>query len=319
MFEVLSKTGTKVKIINVTEARANFATVLSDNHAAYVVTKNNKPQRAIISYAEFERLQAALEKDVLPQDNGTRLPPEVFGKAESKEIFSESPRLAPESLLTPEKKREQKTLASREKQNKASQVKGLIQQRMGEALGEDYFGDSDVAAYGLEEDVGPLLSPDLISDELVQEVRDTLQQESGGGSDLFSPGPQKEGGKEVPATQPELGDVTIGQTPEQAAYFQKYRKLYEGRQVEPEAQVPESQTTVVQKQTPTIPAPMQVQNKITSATEEATAALDKHTTEEELPSLEDLLKGLDLDPSGEDKENLSDQDINELINRITND
>lgn len=327
MFEVLSKTGTKVKIINVTEARANFATVLSDRLASYVITKNNKPQRVIISYEEFEHLQNALGKDVLQNNIKSEESSVSFIQEEPNESFVELPTPAVASVITTEKKRETKTLATREKPNKASQVKGLIQQRMGEALGEDYFGDSEIAAYGLEEEVGPLLSPDLISDELVQEVRETLQQESGQKSgeevDLLIPVAQKEGGVEPPRAEPEIVAATKGQTPEQAAYFQKYRKLYEGRQVDiaSESQTPEPQTPAVikQEQTRPTPEPNQTQDQTTRATELEPTTLDKPVTEEELPSLEDLLRGLDLDPSGEERENLSDQDINELINRITND
>lgn len=325
MFEVLSKTGTKVKIINVTEARANFATVLSDSLAAYVITKNNKPQRVIISYEEFERLQNASGKAGFQNDDETNLLPDVIGNALAKESFSDLATQVAVPVPAPEKKRGLKASAYRDKQSKASQVKGLIQQRMGEALGEDYFGDSEVSTYGLEEDVGPLLSPDMISDEQAQEVRETLQQESGEHADFFSEAAQKEGAPKTAVAEEKVRGVTVGQTPEQAAYFQKYRKLYEGRQAEPETEPEpetpklEEQTPVVQKQAPKQPDPIENHNQTTRATESTTITLDNLATQEDLPSLEDLLKGLDLDPSGEDKDSLSDQDINDLINRITND
>lgn len=56
MLEYTDKIG-KVKVINVTEARANFATVLSDDDSFYIITKNNKPKRVIITYEDFEILK----------------------------------------------------------------------------------------------------------------------------------------------------------------------------------------------------------------------------------------------------------------------
>lgn len=57
MIEYKDREKGTVKVINVTEARANFANILGDNGAHYVITKNNKPLRVIIDYSDFERLR----------------------------------------------------------------------------------------------------------------------------------------------------------------------------------------------------------------------------------------------------------------------
>lgn len=65
MFEYKDdKLGT-IKVLNVTEARANFATVLGDAQAHYIITKNNKPLRVIIDYKEYEILKQRLKEGAI--------------------------------------------------------------------------------------------------------------------------------------------------------------------------------------------------------------------------------------------------------------
>ncbi|EKD51898.1 MAG: hypothetical protein ACD_62C00164G0003 [uncultured bacterium] len=54
----------KVKVLNVTEARANFANVLRDAGSQYLITKNNKPLRVIIDYSELERIKSYPQEGV---------------------------------------------------------------------------------------------------------------------------------------------------------------------------------------------------------------------------------------------------------------
>lgn len=57
MIEYTDKVFGKIKVLNVTEARANFANVLGDSDSHYIITKNNKPLRVIINHAEYETLR----------------------------------------------------------------------------------------------------------------------------------------------------------------------------------------------------------------------------------------------------------------------
>ena len=57
MLEFQNENSSKVKVVNVTEARGNFARILSDTRAHYIITKNNRAQRVIINFDEFKILQ----------------------------------------------------------------------------------------------------------------------------------------------------------------------------------------------------------------------------------------------------------------------
>lgn len=64
MFEFEDSKLGRLKVINITEARANIASIMNDEEFNYVITKNNKPVRAIINYADFKK--ASLSKNTRP-------------------------------------------------------------------------------------------------------------------------------------------------------------------------------------------------------------------------------------------------------------
>jgi prevent-host-death family protein len=53
MFEIQDEKLGKLKIFNVTEARANFATVLKEHHAKVVITNHGRPTKILIPYEEY--------------------------------------------------------------------------------------------------------------------------------------------------------------------------------------------------------------------------------------------------------------------------
>ena len=53
MFEIQDERLGKLKIFNVTEARANFADVLKEPNAKVVVTRHGRPTKILLSYDEF--------------------------------------------------------------------------------------------------------------------------------------------------------------------------------------------------------------------------------------------------------------------------
>src|SRR3989338_3657627 len=50
MFEYIDEKLGKVKVVNVTEARASMASIMNDKDVSYIITKNNKPIRVIVHY-----------------------------------------------------------------------------------------------------------------------------------------------------------------------------------------------------------------------------------------------------------------------------
>ena len=56
MFEIQDEKLGKLKIFNVTEARANFATVLKEHHAKVVITNHGRPTKILIPYEEYASL-----------------------------------------------------------------------------------------------------------------------------------------------------------------------------------------------------------------------------------------------------------------------
>lgn len=60
-----------IKILNVTETRANLAKVLSDKDNSYVITKNNRPERVVINYDLFEILQNFIQNQQQENSHST--------------------------------------------------------------------------------------------------------------------------------------------------------------------------------------------------------------------------------------------------------
>jgi prevent-host-death family protein len=62
MFEIHDERIGRLKIFNVTEARANFADVLKEGDAKVVVTRHGRPTKILIRYDEYLQLLAAAGK-----------------------------------------------------------------------------------------------------------------------------------------------------------------------------------------------------------------------------------------------------------------
>lgn len=55
MFEFEDEKLGRVKVVNVTEARSSMASMMGDKDSNYIVTKNNKPIRIVVSYETFKK------------------------------------------------------------------------------------------------------------------------------------------------------------------------------------------------------------------------------------------------------------------------
>jgi len=90
MFEINDERLGKLKIFNVTEARANFADVLREPDAKVVVTRHGRPTKILLNYDEFLALisssaSTSVHHSILedvgaegvsaPEDKGKALPP----------------------------------------------------------------------------------------------------------------------------------------------------------------------------------------------------------------------------------------------------
>ncbi|MGH7829087.1 MAG: type II toxin-antitoxin system Phd/YefM family antitoxin [Candidatus Binatia bacterium] len=82
MFEIQDERLGKLKIFNVTEARANFADVLKEPNAKVVVTRHGRPTKILLSYDEFIQLlsihqpQTITEKLTASEGNPATIPSE---------------------------------------------------------------------------------------------------------------------------------------------------------------------------------------------------------------------------------------------------
>lgn len=57
MFEIEDSKFGKIKVVNITEARASMASIMTDKTYNYVITKNNRPIRIIVNFETYKKLQ----------------------------------------------------------------------------------------------------------------------------------------------------------------------------------------------------------------------------------------------------------------------
>lgn len=256
MFEYIDDRLGKVKLINVTEARANFSRLLSDMDSYYVITKNNRPQRVVINYDEFQELKTQFEaqQNQIVKSSTEKNEQKVLSKSlssstaeeKSSNNVSKKSESRVKGLLakqfemahaqTPESEEEQ----SFEGENLQSENPSSLKMDSG-----DYFAIGEA-----EEDNFELPSPDdVFSDEedssqdFASHLIDDLESELTLPEDDFS---SKEDSQKETATKnsqtyaAELDHKNEDDdfakqslTPEEQNYYDKYRKLYES--FEPQA------------------------------------------------------------------------------------
>lgn len=336
-----SKQDEKIKYINVTEARARFATIVGDKTSFYVITKNSKPKRVIVNYDDFL---------ILEQGRATPNQPLQGTPA----VVSEPP-LKKKSKMTPEH----------------PVVKGLLKERMEQGGMEgDYFGgetedhdanealvknpaeisDEDFDAADLNEQASgqEIKSQELEieSEDLDRPPPDTQEKQNLASHEAHS---SDQADKKDEEEEAFLKNLEEKHSPEERDYFLRYRKLYESldpsrnqsrhglkrlsqkslplRQKSPhhealslediEKQVQESfQVEAGLKEMS--PSTQKKDLFVENFGNAADAPLSEG--QEGLPSLQDLLEDLEQEKlSEEEEDSLDEQEINELINRITSD
>lgn len=292
---------------NVTEARANFADVLSDTHVSYVVTKNNKPVRAIIDYEDFVLLRKSqqsqnfsenLESDDFQQMGLPRPDRRQRSKSRVRGLLDTHQELLKQKLSFEESPVSQ-PIEVKIQEETFVQKKAAVQS---ELPAEDYFQSSD-------EDY--LISPDEIE----------MQGEKPGTATRIEQ-PKVEPPK-VELPKPPQAPV-VQKSPEEQEYFDKYKKLYGA--AEPEEELPEDLDRQVEERVeqllkPKLSQPM-TQPEIDVTQKFKSDPKPAATPQNNMPSLKDLLRELDnekLSIIDDDEELALDDEIDDLIHRITQD
>ena len=373
MIEYIDKRIGKIKVLNVTEARANFANVLGDRGASYIITKNNKPLRVIIGYNDYEALkQSAEARPPAPFDSGAG-GGDTVEKQPKKQAKNRVPGLLQTSIALRQTKEEIKKTTGQCVVDETSS--NLLEQADDYFISDDDDGDDFgdeallVTPDSLDDDEEPYATTPVPEQETVDEDRQTSGQEAE--TELTEQPPptkvslpgtktrQTETQAHKKTKEPAADEDNL--TEEQREYFRKYKKLYEsmvGDTKEKEFSISLGEAGPVAVEEDTSPTTTEVpvvdtieqsaqpdclqtveQAKETEAdldyedyqdpaVQESIAEEPRKTIVERgkkngaLPSLRDLLKDLEsekLSGEADEAESLNDSEIDDLINRITQD
>lgn len=357
MLEYQDKKFGKVKLVTVTEARANFATLLQDKDTHYIITKNNKPIRVIVNYQAFEDLHKRASNPPVEKKTFEHLSGLLEERSEELKSRPEVKKenLPPSDELLDHGIEIDKSAAPGEI-NLPPKLPSKVPPKAQDVFIEDDIEGNilDVFQSGMEVSQ----QNDEKEENTISEVSESMSDEETS-QNYFESGDDDEAfilhhpeHVEEIAAPPKETPVVIKvetifppeeeMTPEQRDYFQKYRKLYENPIPVPEI------TMSVEAQDVKKPLPY---DDVTREVEKRLAAkwgknesqyaetpvqnlkqaeddfLEEPISEDPqdpngLPSLKDLLKDLEHETlSGDeiDKEGLEKGDIDALIHRITHD
>jgi prevent-host-death family protein len=227
MFEFNIKTDGKVKIINVTEARGNFASILSDTKAQYIITKNNRPQRVIINFEDFKKLQnffnEATANLAAPRQNQTDFAPaETTSQRSLKGLLAERIELSKKSQDTQAAAPEPQENFSLEKIKPfAPEERRLKDEFASTSKAEDDYFSSDEAE-SLEEIERILPEPPRFERSVARQAApEPMAPKTESAQKPVEPILEK-----LPPIVDSKPEVQT-RTPEEEEYFKRYRKLYE--------------------------------------------------------------------------------------------
>jgi prevent-host-death family protein len=366
MIELFDEKLGVIKVLNVTDVRAHFAAVLSDDDCNYIITKNNRPQRVMISYTDFERLKNYVQND---ESVPAKDPEQSLEKVSKTPIRKEPIRgmLASQIELAqtqPEKKTKKAILRKPIEQpifQKAVVNAPFMARPEPPAIApekskapraplprydaeDDYFKSS--ASIEDETPIAILPKPEIPAPVMTHEEEAEYRKSN---EIAFAEAYEQQNNDAVWNRQDELviksddekprGSVnkkpTIEgtQDPEKEAYFSKYKKLYESYyETSDRLQAePDCLPAPIEKKESAMPSVAPKPQVVTQAPlyRDVPAAMKKviqapsGTLEEKkstaLPSLQELLKELELEKLSGDDEPMKESDIDELILRITHD
>ncbi|MBF0104855.1 MAG: type II toxin-antitoxin system Phd/YefM family antitoxin [Deltaproteobacteria bacterium] len=171
MIEYTDKYLGKVRVLNVTEARASFAAVLSDHGYNYIITKNNKPLRVLIDYEDLEQLTTHNQKAGLPPPTP---PPISLTPDQTKALLKRDEEIVPAEPPTPAHEPAHLKYPT-------SRVKGLLEQSTRDVLapkvkkrGRRSSGEAAVPAPTFLQARSQIMTDD--TSQLLSETRDILTE-----------------------------------------------------------------------------------------------------------------------------------------------
>lgn len=347
MFEFDNNKTGKVKVLNVTEARANFSDLLSDLSAHYVITKNNKPLRVVISYSEYQQISKWIkENDIeLEVDSSIKDAPKTRKKPQKTRVKG----LLESHMQMQEKKASQPKPKPKKSSSPSvdDEKRKLIEKLLGSSAQTDYFADEedDVVEEFQTAPPTPAETYQKAKNE-VQEEKSTAEfseedfwnDDSDNAEEPQEPLSQ-EPEPEVAETDPELDDMT----PEQREYYEKYKKLYQslGQPIEekpsatqevPDVDLSNEFSMNFSKDEPeefeieeSDPFEEELKSRLEKTEPKTRPSQRKQEASgNDLPSLKDLLQELEdeklsSDEGEENSKDLNEGDIDDLIHRITHD
>lgn len=309
MFEFKDEKLGNVKVVNVTEARASIATMMSDREFNYVITKNNKPIRVVVNFETFKQGQMGSQS----RSQKTEAKSSLQGLIQSQEK-----ELKRQVLQTTEAKEEAlpKAVGDHEALPKSLPTEPKPSEpEVAEEL--NYFHPQDQKSS---------------SEETILEDQENISSsESGPVLDVSEKEVAPEADKEAAEAAP--------LEPEDENYFNRYKKLYEtaprhenlyqngsnsiddalSEQISPASKVSESPSPEIIQQSTLekfdIPVATEAQEVMP---EPPSGTLDGVETHQEgAPSIQDILRDLESEKlSGEEEEKLTSEQINQFVNKL---
>ncbi len=288
MFEFVDDKLGRVKVINITEARASMATIMGDKEFNYIITKNNRPIRVIINYSTYKQNQAAGTfskplKNAEPKNNLKGL---IESKEKDLQIFRNKnfiPQKTEYDLIPPESEVPEENVEP-------------VNEPIVQTSSSDYILDEPVAVDIPHPDSVETSAPDP----------EITPEDLG----LYTPPPSSDYLNRF---------KKLYETPRYDSLFQSTQKKrpikedsissIESHQNQPRQQV---QSAAGQKQSP------QKESYQNQSHQPVPAPLtETRRRQDDLPSIQELLMDLENEPlSGED-EALSPDQVNHLLNRIS--
>lgn len=349
MFELKNNTNKALKIINVTEARANFATILSDPQSHYIITKNNKPQRVVIDFEEYRRFQALLENkeekiEVEKSNINTVQNSGFYAVDQDQEDEKQTQNKRAEKIyplqgvlknqIELSKTKGVQINKQEEESFDLSEIKELSAEEKAEAFHQENV-DEVIA------DEEPFQESQSLEETLdLNEENDDYFHSSEGEEDFedefekILPEPEEdklEESENIPVDN--VADAAY-QSEEEALskeekdYFRRFSKLYENKEEEKEKDLltlSSGWENVVEEKSSVATDQKNNKEEFTNKPDDnnhiarENIIKQQSSIETQLPSLQELLKELDSEQDQNDKDPLDTSEIDEIINRITSD
>lgn len=351
MFEYIDDKMGKVKLINVTEARANFSKVLSDMKSYYVITKNNKPQRVVINYDEFQHLKETFEaqkSNLMPQpaekttkttSDSAKKKNEVVNKGKSRVQGLLAKQF---EMVNGQTSVDEETRAKPEEEVSAVATSTLENEIL-ENESDDYFqwqDDMDLELPEPDDVLDEVETSSELSEEIFESLEEELSLQSSVDEVKIEDSHQEIANtSKVEIQTKEVQDVEL--TPEEKNYFDKYRKLYESFEEPAQDEVLEQPVALSddrnqevddvletlpeldepKEEIPQEPVQQKVEHKpapkVTESRQEEALDLGQTNLNQDnsLPSLQELLQGLNANEPV-DEDDLSEQEIDHIVKRI---